>query len=312
MLIGLEMFPYTRQAELDRWSQGQYTDTEFLAAAKWYESWGYRWEYYRDIFRFARDNELRMFGINAPRKVIKMVRTEGFEKLDPDDAQHIPTDVNTDSEEHKRLFRAYFEEDDSVHMDLSEEQWAGIHRAQCTWDAVMGWNAMRALEQHGGPDAIIVVLIGAGHVTYGLGAERQIRPLFDGVIASLVPVPLRDGDGNPIELVQASYADFIWGLPPVADPLYPSLGVSLAGQLGKLPNKIIQVGEESVAADAGIAVGDVLVSVGEREIDSTATLRESLAAYEWGDSAEVTLRRGDEDIRLEVAFRRRVPEPEPS
>ena len=85
-----------------------------------------------------------------------------------------------------------------------------------------------------------------------LGAERQIRPLFDGVIASLVPVPLRDGDGNPIELVQASYADFIWGLPPVADPLYPSLGVSLAGQLGKLPNKIIQVGEESVAADAGI------------------------------------------------------------
>ena len=86
--------------------------------------------------------------------------------------------MNTDSDEHRQLFRAYFAEDDAVHAAISEEQWEGMFRAQCTWDAAMGWNAQIALELHGGEDAIMVVLIGAGHVTYGLGAERQIAQAF--------------------------------------------------------------------------------------------------------------------------------------
>jgi len=302
--IGLEMFPYSQQDALNQWSRGELTDDQFLDTAGWYKHWSYRWEYYRDIFWFARDNQIPMYGINAPRKVIRQVRTDGFEALDEKDARHIPMTVDTDSEQHRRLFRAYFEESDALHADLSDEQWEGMFRAQCTWDAVMGWNALQAVEENGGPDAIMVVLIGAGHVAYGLGAERQISSLTDGDIASLLPVPVRNGDGTPVSIVQRSYADFIWGIPQETEPHYPVLGISVAGMLGDEPTRIIQVSEDSVAEQAGIAVDDVLISMDGKQIDSSLSLRKHIATYEWGDRAKLELRRGDEEITLDVAFRR--------
>jgi len=304
VMVGLEMFPYTRQGELDSWTSGDLSEAEFLDAADWYGSWGYRWEYYADIFRFARDRDLRMVGLNAPREVVKIVRTEGFEALAEDDREHIPSSIDTTNDEHRRLFRAYFEEDDSIHMQISDEQWEGMFRAQTTWDAVMGWNAAQAVKRYGGPDAIIVVLIGAGHVTYGLGAERQIRPRFDGGIASVVPVQSVGPDGEPVAEVNAAYADFVWGLPPALPPRFPELGVSLAGLLGSHPNKIIQVSEDSAAEAAGLQVGDRLMSIDAVPVSSVGTLRAAMAGYYWGDSAEVELIREEKTIKQTVVFRR--------
>lgn len=304
VMIGLEMFPYTQQPQLDRWTAGELSEAEFLDAADWYTSWGYRWEYYAEIFRFARDADLKMVGINAPREVVKTVRTQGFDALQDDDREHIPESIDTTNDEHRRLFRAYFEDDDTIHMQLSNEQWEGMFRAQTTWDAVMGWNAAQAVKRHGGPNAIIVVLIGAGHVTYGLGAERQIRPRYDGGIASVVPVQSVAPDGAAVTEVNAAYADFVWGLPPAQPPRFPELGVSLAGMLGSHPNKIIQVSEGSAAEAAGLAVGDRLMSIDAVPVSSLGTLRAAMAGYYWGDSAEVELIRGDKNIKQTVVFRR--------
>ena len=58
---------------------------------------------------------------------------------------------------------------------MPDAMFQGMFRAQCTWDAAMGWNALQALKKHGGEKAIMVVLIGSGHVAYGLGAERQVK-----------------------------------------------------------------------------------------------------------------------------------------
>ena len=42
VLIGLEMFPYTRQASLDAWIDGLYTEQGFVELADWYTYWGYK------------------------------------------------------------------------------------------------------------------------------------------------------------------------------------------------------------------------------------------------------------------------------
>lgn len=311
VLIALEMFPYTQQRDLDRWTRGQYDEAEFLKTADWYRYWGYHWDYYADIFRFARDNRIRMFGVNAPRNVIKAVRTEGFEDLSEEDLEHIPTTVDTDSPEHRRVYLAYFDEGDNLHTELPPEQLDGMVRAQATWDAVMGWNSLQALRRHGGPNAIVVVLIGAGHAVYGLGSQRQIEPRFDGGIASLVPVPIADSDGEPITSVQASYADFLWGVPANRQTVYPVLGVSLAGALGRAPNYVIQVEEDSPAATAGLQVGDQLVALNGAPVTDPASLRWSMGDRRWGDSVEVELRRDEETIRVAVLLRRN-PNEEPS
>ena len=137
-----------------------------------------------------------------------------------------------------------------------------MYRAQCTWDAAMGWNALQALRKHGGDKAIMVVLSGSGHVAYGLGAERQARLWFDGRTASVIPVAVREEAKDPlVTKVQASYADFVWGLPPATDPLYPSVGLSTPEQKSGERFKVIAVAKDSPAAAAGFQVGDELVSI---------------------------------------------------
>ena len=72
VMVGLEMFPYTRQDILDEWGGGSLTEEEFVESSDWYGNWGYRWDYYRRIFLFARDNGIPMFAVNIPRDQHKL------------------------------------------------------------------------------------------------------------------------------------------------------------------------------------------------------------------------------------------------
>ncbi len=305
VLIGLEMFPYTQQPVLDRWVRGELDEKQFIDSSGWYENWSHHWGHYREIFLYAQARRLAMYGVNAPREVVRTVRAKGVEALDAEARAHMPPALDLTSDEHRAMFRASFSADDLLHMtSLNDEQREGIYRAQATWDGAMGWNAMKALNEHGGRKAIMVVLIGAGHVTYGLGAERQIKPHFKGRISSLVPVAVRDADDKPLTGVRASYANFLWGVPASDGPGLPVLGVSLAGRMGSAPTKVIDVDKQSSAARAGVKIGDVLLSLDGTAIDSGAALQRKTADYAWGDAAQLKLQRGAEQLTLVVPFRR--------
>ena len=311
LLIGLEMFPYTAQEGLDRWVAGLLTEKGFLDLGGWYEHWGIHWGYYREIFRFARDRGVPLVAVNAPREVVSEVRRKGLEELSPEERSHVPPSIDLESEDHRTLFRTFFmEEDGTIHSGMTEEQLEAMRSAQVTWDAAMAYNAVRALEGRE-DDAVMVVLLGSGHVAYGLGAERQARQWLDGGIASVVPVAIQDEDGERVEAVQASYADFVWGLPPADEPLYPALGVSTVaaggdgddGALGQ-GRRVIFVPEDSVGARAGLEAGDVIVAVDGRSTLGKESYNRALAGYRWGDRALLTVLRDGEERELEVLFRR--------
>jgi uncharacterized iron-regulated protein len=304
ILIGLEMYPYTEQAGLDLWNQGKVSEDEFVAASKWYKNWGYHWGYYRDIFLFARQHGIKMFGVNTPREVVSAVRKKGFQNLTPEESARIPSKVDTSSEEHKRLFRAFFAGEGGMHAAMEGPMFDGMFAAQCTWDASMGYNSVQALKEHGAPNAIMVVLIGSGHVAYGLGIQRQAALWFDGKMASIIPVPVADGDGKATGDVQASYADFLWGLPKEEPSLYPSLGFSTRDATPGGSLSVIDVPKTSVAGAAGFAVGDALLTMDGTAIDSRETLNRLVAAKQWADSAVFTVKRGDQTVTLTAFFRR--------
>ena len=311
VLVGLEMYPAGAREWLERWiTDDSMMEQRFLEESHWYRSWGYHWNYYRDIFLFARKSGIPMFGVNVPREVVQTVRKEGFGGLTTEQKALLPERVDVDDAEHQRLFRAFFGDEDSLHGKLPEPMLEGLFRAQCTWDAAMGWNAVRALREHGNENAIEVVLMGSGHVAYGLGAERQARLWFEGETASLIPVPVAEGDGRePVESVQASYADFVWGLPPPGDPLYPTLGISTPEKKSAERFEVIMVTPDSVAAEAGFEGGDELVSMDGVAIDDKETTNRLMSEKRWGDSAVYRVRRGDEEITLTAYFRRSRSEP---
>jgi hypothetical protein len=210
---------------------------------------------------------------------------KGFEALPPDQRALLPEKVDLESAEHQRLFRAFFGSADALHGNMPEPMFQAMFRAQCAWDAAMAWNAARALKAHGGDKAIMVVLIGAGHVAYGLGAERQAKLWFDGKTATVVPVPLADEPGAELTTrVQASYANFVWGLPPSTDPLYPSAGITTPETKSGERYKVILVAKGSPAEAAGFKVGDEIVSLDGVAIADKETSNRLMSEKRWGDA----------------------------
>ncbi len=308
VLIGLEMYPYTEQPSLDQWIDGLLTEHGFVRLSRWYKSWGYNWGYYRDIFLFARDHGIRMFAVNAPREIVTAVREKGIDHLSPEGAAHLPRQIDTSSTEHRALIRSFFGADDPLHGGMTPEQSDAMYAAQCTWDATMGHNAVKALREHGSPGAVMVVLVGSGHVAYGLGIQRQVAAGFEkefgGRIASLIPVTVRDDDGDPVDTVRASYADFVWGLPPESDPVWPGLGLSTGSGEGEKARKVLFVTKGTPAAQAGFEAGDLLLTIDGAPIPDKEAFNRALAGKRWGDSAVFTIKRGEETRTLTVAFRR--------
>jgi len=310
--IGLEMYPATAQAQLDRWSSDpDFSEAAFLTDSRWYLNWSYNWNYYRAVFLFAHRNRLPMYGLNVPREIVSTMRKEGRDALTAEQARLLPERIDTDSEEHRRLVRAMFDDPDGLHAAMSDEQFEGMYRAQCTWDGSMAHNALRALAASNDDSTILVVLVGSGHVAYGLGLERQARLSFDGRIASVVPVTVEDSDTyEKVESVRASFADFVWGVPLERHTAYPSLGLSTSEGAEGEPLKVLFVSEDSVAETAGFAAGDRLLVMDGTTIDGKETLHRLMASKRWADDALFFVRRGEQEMPILVHFRRTLDEPE--
>jgi uncharacterized iron-regulated protein len=313
--VGLEMFPYTEQPALDRWARDGGGETELVREAHWYRNWGYDYRFYRDVFSLARALELPLVAINAPREVVTAVRKKGLDKLSPEEAAHIPRQIDTASEEHRRLFRAFFGEGNTTHGGMSETAVDGMFQAQCTWDATMAYHAVRSLTGTAAPTTpqpsldpatVMVVLLGSGHVAFGLGAPRQARQWFSGSMATVIPLPIIDEDGQPAR-VRASYADYLWGLPPEpASPPYPSLGATLSDSKEKGHPVITAVGDGSPAARAGLQPADGILSLDGSAVPDKETFLQLMAGKLWGDAAELVIERSGKTVTVSAPLRRKT------
>jgi uncharacterized iron-regulated protein len=306
VLVGLEMYPFTAQASLDLWNAGSVTEDDFLEQSKWYKNWGYHWQYYRDIFLFVRERGMKMYGVNTPREIVSAVRKKGFQNLTPEEAARVPPKIDFDNEEHKQLFRAFFAGGDSLMHSMSGQMFDGMFAAQCTWDASMAYNAVNALKTHGGPKSIMVVLIGSGHVAYNLGVQRQAALWYDGQMASVIPVSVADQKGKVHTSVEASYADYVWGLPAETDPVFPSLGLSSRDGKGEFPMEVIDVPKDSIAATAGFMVGDIIQMMDSTPLKGLEVYNRLLSDKRWADSAVFTVLREGQPKTLTAYFRRQL------
>jgi uncharacterized iron-regulated protein len=314
LMIGLEMYPRTEQRFLDEWRDGLLTEDGFVELSRWYENWGYHWNYYRDIFQFARDHHIPMVAANTPREVVTAVRKKGFQNLTPEESRYLPpSGVDVDSVDHMTFFKATLGDAAGGAMGgmlrggAADDMWKSMLSAQATWDATMGYNAVQALKQNPDPTTLMVVLVGSGHVAYGLGIERQVGKWFDGKVATLIPVPVRDS-GADLKSVRASYANYIWGVAPEWDSLYPSLGVSFGTMPGSADRAVIDVQDDSIGKKAGFQMGDVLLSIDGTTLADRETYNRLIAAKRWGDGATFVVRRKGETVTLTAAFRRTPPQ----
>lgn len=63
-VLAVEFFHATHQPQVDRFMAGEINEKEFLKSIAWSDTWGFPWEHYRPLIRFAQKNKIPVVGLN--------------------------------------------------------------------------------------------------------------------------------------------------------------------------------------------------------------------------------------------------------
>lgn len=165
MSIGLEMFRSDSQDALDSWVRRKSSLEQFLPA--YYDNWRMPWPLYREIFRYSRDHEIPLVGLNIPDAIAKKVAQQGFASLTEQEKKRLPTGVscNVDATYMEFIRRAYTDH------SRQERQFVNFCEAQMVWDKSMAWHLVEYLKKNRG--RTVVVLAGVGHA-WKRGMPEQV------------------------------------------------------------------------------------------------------------------------------------------
>jgi uncharacterized iron-regulated protein len=205
--IAMEMFQHPYQDTLTRYLAGQLNEQELLEQSEYNQRWGFSWEYYAPILRFAKEKQLPVLALNTPTEITRQVASAGLESLTSKQRRLIPpfSEIRTDNPQYRQLLAKTFQQ----HQKFGHGNSADFERfflAQVLWDETMAAGIAKFLKAK--PNYQIVVLAGQGHIIYGYGIPSRVaRRLKDKQLVQLSVLlsPFTD----PIDTNQP-IADFVW------------------------------------------------------------------------------------------------------
>nr|WP_290221581.1 ChaN family lipoprotein [Trichocoleus desertorum] len=165
LAIALEMFQRPYQPALDRYLAGKITEAELRQQSQFDQRWGYDWEYYAPILRFAKANRLSVIALNTPTEVTRKVARQGLGSLTASDRQFIPpaSEIRTDNKAYRQRIQKFYTEIHQGHS--SSNNFEQFFQAQVLWDETMADRIAQFATTY--PNHQIVVLAGQGHIIYG-------------------------------------------------------------------------------------------------------------------------------------------------
>ncbi len=213
LAIGLEMFQRPAQQALDNYLLGKLTETELQVQSQYNQRWGFAWEFYAPILRFARQHQLPLIALNTPTEVIRKVARGGLERLTPEDQQYIPPigEIDTSNGVYRqKIQQAYQDHQGHGHSSLDFDY---FFQAQVLWDETMAEAIAQFLQAN--PEHQVIVLAGVGHIAYGHGIPSRVaRRMEQSASSSRSPLIQYSIILNPdTETQNASgppAADFFW------------------------------------------------------------------------------------------------------
>ncbi len=316
LMLGMEFFQRSDAEALRRWGSGEIDEQQLLEAVHWYERGNYRFDYYRPIMDAARAHGIPVVGLNVPRSIPSTVNRSGLDGLDEEQRREVGEVTTTGSPEHRYLIARYF--GDTV-AQMPPGWFDNMYAAQCLWDVVMARSILADL----GPDQTMVVVVGNGHVAYGLGIARRIheelaarqRPDIQVVTLSPVIAPPPesedDSEGHPVghgsmmtgpppaQFVR-SLADYVAAFPNRGGiEAFPRLGLSVEKDAEAAP-VVTMVWPDTPASGAGFEHGDEILDMNGVPPANAAGLRLMLADIQWGQRLGFEVQRGDHELEVAV------------
>ncbi|MEO1402815.1 MAG: ChaN family lipoprotein [Cyanobacteria bacterium J06635_1] len=203
--IGLEMFQRPFQDALDQYLAGDISEAQMLTQTEYETRWGFPWEFYAPIVRYAQENQIPLIALNAPAEVTRKVAREGLSSLAGDDLQYIPpvADLDLTNEAYKAFMAGVLGGHGGPHGDFNLDN---FFAAQVVWDETMAATVADFAEAN--PDTQVIVLAGEGHVIYDFGIPSRVeRRLGSDLIAHSV---ILNPSAQTLVEGEGAIADFFW------------------------------------------------------------------------------------------------------
>ncbi|PZV08063.1 MAG: iron-regulated protein [Leptolyngbya sp.] len=172
LAIALEMFQRPYQPAIDRYLAGDSSEAELQSQTQYPKRWGYPWEFYAPILRFAKAQKLPVVALNTPTEITRKVSRTGLDSLTLAEKQWIPpkSAIRLGPEAYRQRIRQIYDE---IHAGSgSSTNFEKFFLAQVLWDETMADRIASTLQKR--PDRLIVVLVGQGHVLYGDGIPNRV------------------------------------------------------------------------------------------------------------------------------------------
>lgn len=209
IVVGFEMFPRRVQPALDKWVAGVLSEEAFLEETEWKSVWGFPDELYMPLFHFCRQYAVPMKALNCRRALVTEVGKLGWEEIPEMDRDGV-----TPAKPATPAYRNYLFDltgGGPVSRRASSAQDPAFDRfvrAQQTWDRAFACNIAGAIDENDG--ALVVGIIGRGHLEFGHGTPYQLADLGIQDAAVLLP-----SDADTFDLSQGEIAYGIYRLPPI-------------------------------------------------------------------------------------------------
>ena len=263
---------------------------------------------YLPIFQFARMNRVPMIALNVDHKLTRAVGEKGLDAVPESEREGIGRPAAASPEYVERLHDVFLQHERNRSGDrtprgatasssMDDPAFKHFVESQLVWDRAMAEGIAAALRRT--PAALVVGVLGGGHIIHRWGVPHQLEALGVGNVAVLVPW---DSGGDCATLV-AGYADAVFGLgEPDAEPgpKRPRLGVWVESTPGGV--RVLRVEKGSIAEAAGVRAGDVVVEVAGLPAKRPGDVAEAVQRQAPGTWLPLKVKRGAEPLELVAKF----------
>jgi len=211
LIIGMEMFQRPFQWAINQYLDGKIDEAALLAKTDYQKRWGYEWELYAPILRFARQYQIPVLALNTPSEVTRKVARTGLDRLTLAERQWIPPQSAILAEPtsyRQRIQQVY----DEMHQGKGNSQnFDKFFLAQVLWDETMADAIAQAVRQS--PQSLVIVLAGQGHILYRDGipnrVARRVNPTRSTPLKQITVILNPGTELKP----EPTIADYFWYSP---------------------------------------------------------------------------------------------------
>jgi uncharacterized iron-regulated protein len=302
LVIALEMFPRRVQPALDRWVAGEIDEAEFLRASEWRQVWSFDPALYLPIFHFARMNRIPLVAINVDRSLVQTVSEKGYAAIPATEREGISEPAPATVAYEDMLLESWRD-----HLPPDKQQDAALTRqdaefrrfveSQLVWDRAMAHGIADAARQK--PEAVVVGLMGSGHVIHGWGVSHQLQQMGRKAPLALLPW---DRDSDCASLVPG-LADAVFGVaepPRTAIVARPRLGITLEPAENGVRIGAVTAG--SIAERTGLRKGDVIIEIAGERPEQAIEVAAAVARQAPGTWLPLKVQRGSRTLEFVAKF----------